>query len=450
MSEDRQPLVLSRTYYAVYRPGPVPRAKRQEEAEINAKGWNSPANRPYAPLGELCNLYAGFKSVRRKFRKYDIDMQIPMRKSGCRFLRGRDPTFVAAERVPGAKRSRNNKARYSTGTAKPSSLQSWLQTVRVAGRDRNDGSEKLEEELASSFVRLQAAKRGRPVSLNGTHSESPVATARPQGITMPRLRRLVLAKRLAVRRGNRIAETGDVHHGHEQYIKLMPIQQLDARVRAGQVAREIAASGLTAVPDQAKDFDPRNLVSLVEQAADRAQGTKKACMEGSRNEIPFRTTFWLSKDRMHEGRQGLSRSLDLGERVAEAFQGFAAKKTEIRNRLVSALNTQCGSRPRTVRYKQKNFDVANLSDFVVDLTRMRVGAEKSRIENCRQILRRFGAVYYRLAGYVLCQGLETDKSVGELMERLRALVESGTGVTRMGIERVLEGSCGSEAAKRCA
>ncbi len=58
--------------------------------DISTRGWNSPANKPYKPLGELANVSKGCRVLRQMLRKFNLEVEQPAPGRKCKFLEGQD------------------------------------------------------------------------------------------------------------------------------------------------------------------------------------------------------------------------------------------------------------------------------------------------------------------------------------------------------------------------
>ncbi len=95
-SENRRAIVVSQSHYASangcrdYSSSSGSEVQRRRQNAASRTGWNCPQNQPYAPFGELANVFKGCPLVRKRFQKFDLDISVPEQTRGCKFLEGKD------------------------------------------------------------------------------------------------------------------------------------------------------------------------------------------------------------------------------------------------------------------------------------------------------------------------------------------------------------------------
>eukprot|EP01022_Parablepharisma_sp_SALTPOND_P007862 TRINITY_DN1335_c0_g1_i1.p1 TRINITY_DN1335_c0_g1~~TRINITY_DN1335_c0_g1_i1.p1 ORF type:complete len:622 (-),score=43.87 TRINITY_DN1335_c0_g1_i1:1840-3705(-) len=169
-------IVLNRTHYATNNSECGKYRDRRRHSNEISKGWNCPPNRPYEPFGELANVYKGCKIIKRRFQKFSLDLDLPQKIKGCRFLMGKDQLldFVEADKNEKQEHNMRFKSRlgdYKAQTTKNARTGNNIQTERISKwlfqrpslSINDDGIEILKKELADSFVRLKEVRRGKPI-----------------------------------------------------------------------------------------------------------------------------------------------------------------------------------------------------------------------------------------------------------------------------------------------
>lgn len=444
--------------------------------QIENKGWNCPLNKPYEPLGEMCDIYKGFKTLNKTFNKYSLNLNIPIAKPKCIFLKGAMPDFV--------KEIKNNTIRYATHLkqrptnsskidrdAEITQITKWIKDRRNSRKhSRNDGIEFLTQELESSFIRLKNAQKGK-ISINPNFSynqpefyltqnslktnpyENQLKNESKSKLRIhlktftnnfPRKRisianlektaylnqqqfdtakihnsvqknELQKSLNISTQRDNNIADLSLTNAKPKaQYLKLLTIKQLSEKVKNKLV-------GGLGISDKGSDkrYEVRELLELINKECEKYTNPTLKIIKQPKNE---------------------QISLNLATKIILTCNEFNKTQQKLKEKLVVTLDVQKNNRPKTVSYKKRNFKGPKFAkmNYGEELNKARISAERDKIREYKELAKKYGSAYYKVGRYILENDLENDFEVNSIMDFFKEITEDGQKFNEKHIENILK------------
>jgi len=401
-------------------------------SEIGEKTKTAQPLKPYKPFGEMCNVYKGLKMVRKKLRVFHIDFAISIQKQKCSFLRGRDPDFVIhqsknktnIEEIKEQKQKKK-KSTLKEGNMTIDEVTKWINERKsTRSCSRNNPMTFLRKELTNSVSRLKSVKMGRPIE-HETDTSTFISSIRNIKISHNTQRSFTGYSRNTSFIDNRKGRTrNDIRTFYETtnetplnfslassnltqpYIKLYSLTELSKRITENSVLEFSKMIGKT---DSSEKSEVKKYLELIDKEC-KKHGKKRESKE-------VQSSIALEK-KMNDARIKLDSKMDSGKK------------------LMRMLYAQNRNRPTTVSYKKATLNGFNNGElrYSNNLLKFKLRAEKSKVQNYKEIAQRYGLIYYSLAKLILLNEWEHDPSIIGIMNYYKDVIEYGGKFTRANLK----------------